>query len=468
MSTTTKSSTIEVHHVDVIAPSDRHGTAKDLFPVWFSANLNVGNAFFGALAVIVGNNFFWAVVAVLLGNIAGAVFMALHSIQGAKLGVPQLIQSRGQFGFYGALLPVALAAFLYLGFFATTAVIGGQSLTAAVPMIDLPISIVLVAVVSLLLSLIGYKAIHAAARWAMWPLAIAVVVVTIASIAHGGFDLAMTGFEPGPFLTAFGLIATFLLTYAPYVSDYSRYLPEDTKPKDAFNWTFAGAFLGTAWTMLLGVLLAVQFNPDDTMASISDLFGGGWVVAVILVVTAIAIGGNNALNLYGSMLNLITAATSFRQVKASKAVRVLMLLPTFVLGLLIAVFASADFSANVSNFLSFLLLGFVPWGAVNLIDYYWVRKGDYVVADFFNNRGRYFRDPSTWTFGGVNWQAIIAYVVGVASALPFMNNGWLQGPAAAAFGSADLSWIPGLIVTGAVYLLLTAKRTADVKENVQV
>jgi NCS1 family nucleobase:cation symporter-1 len=453
--TTAKSSTLEVHHVDVIAPQDRHGKARDLFPVWFSANLNVGNAFFGALAVIVGNNLFWALVAVVLGNIAGAVFMALHSIQGAKLGVPQLIQSRGQFGFYGALLPVALAAFLYLGFFATTAVIGGQSLSAALPGVDLPISIVVVALVSLLLSLIGYKAIHFAAKWAMWPLAIAVVIVTVASLVHGGFDITMSGFAPGPFFTAFGLIATFLLTYAPYVSDYSRYLPESTKAKDAFNWTFAGAFLGTTWTMLLGVLLASQFDPNDTMASIGELFGGGWVVAVILVVTAIAIGGNNALNLYGSMLNLITAATSFRKINASSAVRVWMLLPTFLLGLLIALTASADFSANVGNFLSFLLLGFVPWGAINLIDYYWVRKGEYRVQEFFNSRGVYYEDRATWTRFGVNWQAVTSYFVGVASAMPFVNNGWFQGPAAAALGDADLSWVPGLIVTGLVYLLLT-------------
>ncbi|HEY9498047.1 MAG TPA: cytosine permease [Terrimesophilobacter sp.] len=453
--TTAKSSTLEVHHVDVIAPEDRHGKARDLFPVWFSANLNVGNAFFGALAVIVGNNLFWALVAVVLGNIAGAVFMALHSIQGAKLGVPQLIQSRGQFGFYGALLPVALAAFLYLGFFATTAVIGGQSLSAALPGVDLPISIVVVALVSLLLSLIGYKAIHFAAKWAMWPLAIAVVIVTVASLVHGGFDVTMSGFAPGPFFTAFGLIATFLLTYAPYVSDYSRYLPESTKAKDAFNWTFAGAFLGTTWTMLLGVLLASQFDPNDTMASIGELFGGGWVVAVILVVTAIAIGGNNALNLYGSMLNLITAATSFRKINASSAVRVWMLLPTFLLGLLIALTASADFSANVGNFLSFLLLGFVPWGAINLIDYYWVRKGEYRVQEFFNSRGVYYEDRATWTRFGVNWQAVTSYFVGVASAMPFVNNGWFQGPAAAALGDADLSWVPGLIVTGVVYLLLT-------------
>ena len=96
---TSQSSTIEVQHVNAIPTSERHGKARDLFPVWFSANLNVGNAFFGALAVILGNNLFWAVVAVVLGNLAGAVFMSLHSIQGAKLGVPQLIQSRGQFGF---------------------------------------------------------------------------------------------------------------------------------------------------------------------------------------------------------------------------------------------------------------------------------------------------------------------------------------------------------------------------------
>lgn len=454
---TTKSSAIEVQHVHAIPAGERQGTARDLFPVWFSANLNVGNAFFGALAVVLGNNLFWAVVAVVLGNVAGAVFMALHSAQGAKLGVPQLIQSRGQFGFYGALLPVALAAFLYLGFFATTAVIGGQALAAAAPAIDLPISIVLVAALSLLLALIGYRAIHVAARWAMWPLALAVIVVTVASLVHGGLDFDASGFQAGPFLTAFGIVATFLLTYAPYVSDYSRYLPVDTKPSAAFNWTFWGAFLGTTWTMLLGVLLGIQFNPDDTMASIGELLGGNWVVAIVLVVTAAAVGGNNAMNLYGSMLNLITAGTSFMKIRASKAVRIVMLLPTFILGLVIALFASAEFSANVSIFLSFLLLGFVPWGAVNLIDYYWVRKGEYRVEEFFNPRGVYFRDPATWTFGGVNWQAIIAYVIGIAAGVPFMSNGLFVGPGSAALGGPDLSWIPGLVVTGGVYLLLTMR-----------
>ncbi len=457
MSEKTTTPALEVQHVDVIDPADRHGTARDLFPVWFSANLNIGNAFFGALAVVVGNNLFWAVVAVLLGNVAGGVFMSLHSVQGARLGVPQLIQSRGQFGFYGALLPITLAAFLYLGFFATTAVIGGQSLAAAVPSLDLDVSITLTAVVSLLLALVGYRAIHRAAKWAAWPLALTVVVVTVASLMYGGLDLTTSGFQAGPFLTAFGLIATFLLTYAPYVSDYSRYLPQDTPARDAFRWTFAGAFLGTTWTELVGVLLAVQFTGEDISASINELFGGSAVVAVILFVTAIAIAGNNAMNLYGGMLNLITAISTFRPVPASLMVRVLMLAPTFAIGLWIALAASADFSASVSVFLSFLLLGFVPWGAINLIDYYWIRRGEYDVAAFFSPRGAYRRDPASWTVAGVNGKAFLAYFVGVGAALPFVNNAAFHGSAAGWFGDADLSWIPGLVVTGVVYLLLTAR-----------
>ncbi|WP_035749063.1 purine-cytosine permease family protein [Arthrobacter sp. 35W] len=458
MSRDTSAPAVESHHVDVIDPAHRHGKARDLFPVWFSANLNVGNAFFGALAVVLGNNLFWSIVAVVLANVAGGAFMALHSVQGSRLGVPQLIQSRGQFGFYGALLPVALAAFLFLGFFATTAVIGGQYVSAAIPGLDLGLSIALIALLSLVLALVGYRAIHTAAKWGAWPLAIAVVIVTIASLAHGGFDLTMSGFEPAPFFAAFGLLATFLLTYAPYVSDYSRYLPQDTPARDAFRWTFTGAFLGTTWTELVGVMLAVQFDANDISASISQLFGGGPVVAIVLLVTAVAIGGNNALNLYGGMLNLITAITTFRPVPASVVVRIVMLIPTFAIGLWIALTASADFSTNVGIFLSFLLIAFVPWGAINLIDYYWVRHGDYDVAGFFNKRGVYYSDATSWTIAGVNYKALTAYAAGVLVCLPFVSNAVFQGPGAAWFGGADLSWIPGLLATGAVYLVL-AKRS---------
>jgi NCS1 family nucleobase:cation symporter-1 len=446
---------LEVHHIDVVDPSERHGKARDLFAVWLSANVNIGNAIFGALAVIVGNSPFWALVAVLVGNALGGAFMALHSAQGPKLGVPQLIQSRGQFGYYGALLPVALAVLLYGGFFVVTAIIGGQALTAAIPALPQPVAIVLVSLVSIVLALIGYRAIHTAARLALWPLAISVLVVGIASIRQGGVDLTPTGFAWGPFLTAVGITATFLLTYAPYVSDYSRYLPEDTSVRGAFGWTFAGAYLGTVLTEIVGVALAAQFADSDTMTAVGQVLGGGPLAAVVLLVGALAIGGNNALNLYGGMLNLITAASSVATMRPRLSLRVGMLLPTFVIGLAVALSASNDFVTNLNNFLSFLMLGFVPWGAINLLDFYLVRRGHYDVPAFFTRSGVYYDDPATWTRRGVNWQAVTAYVVGVAAALPFVSNAWYQGALTGVFGGADVSWIPGLLVTGVLYLVLS-------------
>ena len=62
--------------------------------------------------------------------------MALHAAQGPRLGVPQMVQSRGQFGARGAAFVVALVVFMYLGYAGTALVTGGQSLHAILPALD--------------------------------------------------------------------------------------------------------------------------------------------------------------------------------------------------------------------------------------------------------------------------------------------------------------------------------------------
>jgi NCS1 family nucleobase:cation symporter-1 len=39
-----------------------------------------------------------------VGTVLGALMTSLHALQGPKLGLPQLLQSRAQFGYYGAVL----------------------------------------------------------------------------------------------------------------------------------------------------------------------------------------------------------------------------------------------------------------------------------------------------------------------------------------------------------------------------
>jgi purine-cytosine permease-like protein len=64
---------------------------------------------------------------------ARIVFMASHSAQGPQLGIPQMIQSRAQFGVIGAILPLFLVMFIYLGFFASSTILAAGTLICGIP-----------------------------------------------------------------------------------------------------------------------------------------------------------------------------------------------------------------------------------------------------------------------------------------------------------------------------------------------
>jgi NCS1 family nucleobase:cation symporter-1 len=90
---------VEKHTIYQIPLDQRHGRARHLFTLWFGANMNVLTVVTGALATTVfRQSFLSAVTAILIGNLVGTVFMALHAAQGPRLGVPQMVQSRGNSG----------------------------------------------------------------------------------------------------------------------------------------------------------------------------------------------------------------------------------------------------------------------------------------------------------------------------------------------------------------------------------
>jgi nucleobase:cation symporter-1, NCS1 family len=59
-----------------------------------------------------------------LGVLVGTLFMAFHSAQGPQLGLPQMIQSRPQFGYIGALLVWLFAYVQYAEFNVFNTILG--------------------------------------------------------------------------------------------------------------------------------------------------------------------------------------------------------------------------------------------------------------------------------------------------------------------------------------------------------
>src|SRR6202000_2263287 len=141
---------------DYVPCAERHGKVWHLWPVWFAGDANLATLAVGVLGITLGGNLLWTTVAVVLGCALGTFFMAFHSTQGPRLGLPQMIQSRPQFGYTGALLVWAVALIAYIGFNAFNEVLAAQTLhqlssilspTSAAAMIALGVSGVALAAV---------------------------------------------------------------------------------------------------------------------------------------------------------------------------------------------------------------------------------------------------------------------------------------------------------------------------------
>ena len=301
---------LEISTIQPIPLNERHGTARDLFTVWFGSNLMLLTIVTGGLAVTVFDlPFGWAVTALAGGNLVGAVFMALHAAQGPTLGVPQMIQTRGQFGSLGSLLVVGIVLIMYVGFLASNLVLGGQALASLVPGASDAPGIVLVGLISVIATIYGYDLIHAYARW-MTYISGAVLVITVAWIifVHGlpADFLQRNQFNWTGFLGTISAAALWQIAYAPYVSDYSRYMPQGTGARPAFWARYWGCTLGSFLPMVLGAMVGLAAAKGDLVAGLAALTQG--IAPLVLIVFSVGVAAANAMNLYCGALSALTLA----------------------------------------------------------------------------------------------------------------------------------------------------------------
>jgi hypothetical protein len=93
--------------------------------------------------------------------------------------------------------------------------------------------------------------------------------------------------------------------------------------------------------------------------------------------------------------------------------------------------------------LGVLLYVLSPWSAINLTDYYFIRRGDYDVPSFFTPTGRY---------RGFLWPGLVAYLL-ATRLWALIGQTFYTGPLVATLGGVDISWIVGGLAGVVLYLL---------------
>ena len=441
---------IESRSIDYISEHERHGRVIDQGPFWFLGNFHFFTIAIGFVGPSMGLSFGYTALAGTLGILFGTLFVAFHASQGPELGLPQMIQSRAQFGYRGVVLVLIGTLFTFIGFNVADSVLAAHGLNGILGWNERLVSIV-AALAAALLAVYGHDWLHRIFRWCfllcmplytLLTLAILLGVVPAPHLAAGRFGWVA-------FVGEFAASASYNITYAPSVSDYSRYLPRHTRPPAIIAAVFIGASSSAIWLITLGAWLATRLGASDGLVALHDagnaVFAGfGVLMSLASVVALVASMGLNA---YSGMLTVVTALSSLFELRPSARIRVVTILALAAAWVALALAISANAIALLFAVLTIMLYLLAPWTSVNLVDYFFVRRGHYAITHLFMPQGIY----GTWGSRGLT-----AYLLGFLATLPFVVLPDLYtGPAARALGGVDIGWLVGLLVSAAVYLWLS-------------
>lgn len=360
---------VETHGIDPIPDAERHGSAKDLFWLWFGSNLTFTYVINGALAIAFGLSFLQATAVVV---ISGLAFFAVSAagLGGIRTGTATLVISRAAFGVRGNFPAGVLNWVVSIGYTIVNTVVGTLALEVFLTGLGLgdggnptrAVALLITLALTFAVAMWGHATVQFAERWMAYLLAVgfgALLVFVLPGTETGAPATAAPGLSG--WSLAFVVMLAGPFSYLPMPADYTRYLPRTTSLK-SITWSGAlGGFLSSVALGVAGVAAATQTDMTDAVAGAEGLLPG-WFQPVFL---ALVLGGsvtNSIITLYSSSLNLQVLGIPWSRSRA-----IVISAAVTAAGSLAALFLT-DFTSALLSFLSLLIIVFAPWGGVFLAD----------------------------------------------------------------------------------------------------
>ena len=307
---------IEKHSIGFVPLAERYGDERRLFTIWFSINLSIVCLTVGTLGILAGLDLSWTLLALVIGNAIGTVFMAAHSAQGPHLGIPQMIQSRAQFGVLGAGIPLLAVIVTYTLYMAADEVVVKATIQSLIP-VSANTAMIGFGIATLVVAFVGYELIHRIGVYltvfsGLLFLGTGILLISGAAPNADPVQAVDHGFVLSTFMATLTQATAWSLTFGPYVADYSRYLRPEISTARTFWYTAMGNFLGATLIMCLGAYMAAHYTriAADPGVGIAGLFGRANFVVKALIVFGVFQAG--VMNLYSAYMSASTIFTGFR------------------------------------------------------------------------------------------------------------------------------------------------------------
>jgi NCS1 nucleoside transporter family len=446
---------LETHGIERVSPKTRtHVRIRDNFTMWLSANLVISTIALGAIANVVFKLGFWDGLAVIIFfNILGVLPVAFFSTLGPKLGLRQMTITRFSFGWIGGIIMALFNVAACIGWSTVNVIIGGQlvnSLSSGA--IPVWLGVLVIAILTTVVSIYGYRYVHRYERWAWIPMAIIFAILLVVAIPHMHIipTPAYGAAEIAGFISFGGAIFGFATGWSSYAADYNVNQPEETPAARVFWLTFLGVFLPCVILETLGMAFT-SWKPlfgGDLLAGVAQPLGNfGLVLVALLALSTVA---NNIPNDYSLGLSMQVLGKWFMHVP--RYIWTLIGAVVYIALAIALVASGSNFNQSLNSFMLLVAYWLGPYAIILIIEHFVYRRGRYNVDDW-NTRSRL----------PMGWAAILSMVCGLIGAWlgfsqVFTLNGVeypITGPIGGLVsGGMDVGFELAIIFAGIAYLIL--------------
>ncbi|KAJ7211698.1 putative cytosine-purine permease [Mycena pura] len=435
---------IEARGIQRVPEDQRTDVPSGNLWIWLAANTVLPTFGIG----ILGPSLFFlglgdCMLTIFFTNVATCVLPAYMATFGPKLGLRQMTSARFSWGWHGAKIVALLNCIACVGWSAINSIAAAQTLrVVADDNISDAVGVVIVALVTLVVGLLGYKYVHIYEKWSWIPTAI-VFFILLGSAAKHLVNVPMgTGqLEASSVLSFMGVIFGFAVGWVSLASDYNVYQPAETPAWKTFAWTYAGLIVPLVLVQWLGAAIMcvaggiAPSNTDWTDAYTADQLGGllgavlipavgnnfGKFCMVLLVLSVVA---NNIINVYSMGLSISVVG-----VWIAKIPRLVWPIVITAIYIPIAIAGASSFATSLEDFMNVLGYWLSIFVVVVLLEHFVFRRGDWAEYDAAESWNRQDRTP-------VGIAALVAFLFGALGTAMGMAQVWYIGKIGALVGGS--------------------------------
>ncbi|KAL7421288.1 hypothetical protein Q5752_004173 [Cryptotrichosporon argae] len=335
------------------------------FTLWAAMNTNILTFSEGML----GPQFFGldlksSVMVIVVFTAVCALAPAWLACNGPRTGMRQMVQARFALGYYPSMFIGLVNCISFVGYLSLTAILGGQCLSLASNSdMTWTVGIVIVAIIALLLSFVGLRALHILSL-ASFPIVMLLFIV-LAGVTGDKLKLATSSaVEAVSGISTSGVLAYgasqigFTISYTSFASDFTTSLPAHTPRLPLFLCVYAGlavpiilvqVFAAAAQCAAVAIPAWTAASAVGTPDLLYAMAGAGGAARFAMVLLCLGVVANTAPTIYSCGLSGQVAIPWLVRVP-----RYFLAVVVTAIYLPVAIVGSTHFYTVLENFLSVL------------------------------------------------------------------------------------------------------------------